>query len=105
MGEKELMVSTPLPTKYVKGNEESFETSFQALKIVGTTNVETEEGDPRPSRDAIIIAKVLINNGFQPNSATRKLRTIQTWLCGDCEEGKIGAESPTDITEPLPLFH
>ncbi|RDX75803.1 hypothetical protein CR513_44286, partial [Mucuna pruriens] len=65
MGEKELMIITPLPVKYVKGDEEALETSFQALEIVGTTNAEAEEGGSKLSRVAIMAAKVLINNGLQ----------------------------------------
>ncbi|RDX80768.1 hypothetical protein CR513_38633, partial [Mucuna pruriens] len=72
MGEKELMVSTPLLVEYVEGDEEAFETSFQALEIVGTTNAEIEGGDPRPSRAMIMAAKVLISNGFQPDKGPGK---------------------------------
>ncbi|RDX77672.1 hypothetical protein CR513_42166, partial [Mucuna pruriens] len=71
MGERELMVSTPLPVEYVEEDEEALETSFQALEIVGTTSVETE-GDPRPSRVAIMAAKVLISNDFQPGKGLGK---------------------------------
>ncbi|RDY05867.1 hypothetical protein CR513_10238, partial [Mucuna pruriens] len=71
-GEKELMVSTPLPAKYVKGDEEALETTFQALEIVGTTSAKTEGGDPRPSRVAIKAAKVLISNSFQPGKGLGK---------------------------------
>ncbi|RDY00493.1 hypothetical protein CR513_16323, partial [Mucuna pruriens] len=31
MGEKEMMINTPLPAEYVEGDEEALETSFQAL--------------------------------------------------------------------------
>ncbi|RDX70170.1 hypothetical protein CR513_50609, partial [Mucuna pruriens] len=58
MGEKELIINTPFL--------EALETSFQALEIVGTANTEVEGGDPKPSRVAIMAAKVLISNGFQP---------------------------------------
>ncbi|RDY04164.1 hypothetical protein CR513_12142, partial [Mucuna pruriens] len=66
MGEKEMMVSTPLPTIYIEGDEEALETSFQALEIVGTTSVEPERGDLKPSKAAIMAVKVLITNGFEP---------------------------------------
>ncbi|RDY10536.1 hypothetical protein CR513_04904, partial [Mucuna pruriens] len=72
MGEKELMVSTPIPVEYVEGDEESLETSFQALEIVSTTNTETEGGDLSPSIAAIMATKVLVNNGFQPGKGLGK---------------------------------
>ncbi|RDX92580.1 hypothetical protein CR513_25263, partial [Mucuna pruriens] len=74
MGEKELIVSTLLPDEYVEGGEEAHETSFQALEIVGTTSSEVEGGDRKPSRAAIMAAKVLISNGFEPSKGLgRKL--------------------------------
>ncbi|RDX67112.1 hypothetical protein CR513_54043, partial [Mucuna pruriens] len=72
MGEKGLMISTPLPVEYVEGDEEALETSFQVLEIVGTSNTEVEEGGPKLSRAAIMAAKVLISNGFQPDKGLGK---------------------------------
>ncbi|RDY08343.1 hypothetical protein CR513_07428, partial [Mucuna pruriens] len=66
MGEKEIMVSTPLPTDYIEEDEEALETSFQALEIVGTTITETGSDDTKPSKAVIMAAKVLITNGFKP---------------------------------------
>ncbi|RDX93693.1 Retrovirus-related Pol polyprotein from transposon 17.6, partial [Mucuna pruriens] len=42
-----------------------WKTSFQALEIVGTTSVEEEKGTSKPSKAAIMAAKILINNGFE----------------------------------------
>ncbi|RDX84938.1 hypothetical protein CR513_33938, partial [Mucuna pruriens] len=67
MGEKELKVSTPLPTEYVEGDREALETSFQALEIVGTTSVEAEEGGSKLSKETIMATKVIISNDFQPD--------------------------------------
>ncbi|RDX78066.1 hypothetical protein CR513_41713, partial [Mucuna pruriens] len=64
LGEKEMM--------YVEGDEEALETTFQALEIVGTTRVEGEKGIPKPSKAAIMAAKILINNGFEPGKGLRK---------------------------------
>ncbi|RDY04537.1 hypothetical protein CR513_11721, partial [Mucuna pruriens] len=58
--------------KYIKGDKEALETSFQALKIVGTTNAEAEEGGPKLSRPTIMVAKVLISNDFQPSKGLDK---------------------------------
>ncbi|RDX67655.1 hypothetical protein CR513_53436, partial [Mucuna pruriens] len=72
MGEKELMINTPLPIEYIEEDEETLETSFQALEIVGMTNVESKEGGPKPSRATIMEAKVLISNDFQPGKGLGK---------------------------------
>ncbi|RDX89960.1 hypothetical protein CR513_28211, partial [Mucuna pruriens] len=66
MWEKEIMVTTPFPTDYIE-DEEALETSFQALEIVGTTSIEMGSGDIKPSKVAIMAAKVLIANGFEPS--------------------------------------
>ncbi|RDY09918.1 hypothetical protein CR513_05650, partial [Mucuna pruriens] len=66
MGEKEMMVNTPLPMEYIEGDEEAMETSFQALEIVGTISIEAERGDVKPSKATIMAARVLITNGFEP---------------------------------------
>ncbi|RDY11603.1 hypothetical protein CR513_03703, partial [Mucuna pruriens] len=57
MGEKELMISTPLPAEYVEGDEEALETSFKALEIVGTTSAEAKREGPKLSRTTIMAAK------------------------------------------------
>ncbi|RDX72873.1 hypothetical protein CR513_47584, partial [Mucuna pruriens] len=72
MGEKEMMVSTPLPIEYMEGDEEALKTSFQALEIMGTTSVEGEKGIPKPSKAAIMAAKILISNGFEPGKGLGK---------------------------------
>ncbi|RDY06425.1 hypothetical protein CR513_09589, partial [Mucuna pruriens] len=54
MGEKDLIINTSLPNEYVKGGEEAFETSFQALKIVGMTSSKAEKGHRKLSKAAIM---------------------------------------------------
>ncbi|RDX83076.1 hypothetical protein CR513_36039, partial [Mucuna pruriens] len=70
MGEITLLISigpksSTSPSKYIKGDEEALKTFFQALEIIGTTSVEAEGGDPKPSKVMVMAAKVLISNGFQ----------------------------------------
>ncbi|RDX81447.1 hypothetical protein CR513_37865, partial [Mucuna pruriens] len=72
MGEKDIMVSTPFPTEYIEEDEEAMETSFQALEIVGTTNIKIGRGDIKPSKVVIMVAKVLITNGFKPGKGLRR---------------------------------
>ncbi|RDX93091.1 hypothetical protein CR513_24684, partial [Mucuna pruriens] len=67
MGKKEIMVITPFPMEYIEEDEEALETSFQALEIVGTTNIKTGRGEIKPSKAVIMVTKVLITNGFKPS--------------------------------------
>ncbi|RDY11932.1 hypothetical protein CR513_03344, partial [Mucuna pruriens] len=91
MGEKEMMISTPLPTEYVEGDEEALETSFQALEIVGTTSVEVERGDLKPSKGVIMAAKVLITNGFEPGKGLgRRLDGIAEPVTIQENLGRVG---------------
>ncbi|RDX70010.1 hypothetical protein CR513_50806, partial [Mucuna pruriens] len=60
MGEKELIVTIPLPVEYVEGDEEVLLTSFQALEIVGTTS---SHGHDSQSTD---------QQGFQPGKGLGK---------------------------------
>ncbi|RDX70652.1 hypothetical protein CR513_50076, partial [Mucuna pruriens] len=64
MGEKKLMISMPLPVEYIERDEEALETSFQTLEIMGTTSAEVEVGGLKPSKAAIMAAKMLIDNGI-----------------------------------------
>ncbi|RDX89644.1 hypothetical protein CR513_28608, partial [Mucuna pruriens] len=91
MGEREMMVSTPLLTKYIEGDEEALETSFQALKIVGTTSIEAKQGDLKPSKAAIMVAKVLITNGFEPDKGLgRRLDGIAKSVAIQENLGRVG---------------
>ncbi|RDY13951.1 hypothetical protein CR513_01042, partial [Mucuna pruriens] len=36
MGERELVITTPVPEEYIKGDEEALEASFQSLKVEST---------------------------------------------------------------------
>ncbi|RDX93003.1 hypothetical protein CR513_24782, partial [Mucuna pruriens] len=72
MGEKELMISMPLPAEYVKGDEKALETSFQALEIVETTSSELERGSPKFLKATIMAKKVLIGHNYQPGKGLGK---------------------------------
>ncbi|RDX80080.1 hypothetical protein CR513_39406, partial [Mucuna pruriens] len=72
MGEKEIIFNTPLPMYYIEEYEEALETSFQALEIVGITSIETGSSNIKPSKVAIMVAKVLIANGFEPGKGLRR---------------------------------
>ncbi|RDX89092.1 hypothetical protein CR513_29217, partial [Mucuna pruriens] len=65
MGEKELIVSIPTLARYIEGNKEALETSFQSLEVAGTTDAKPE--NPNPFRAEIMETWVLIKGGYQPD--------------------------------------
>ncbi|RDY12610.1 hypothetical protein CR513_02558, partial [Mucuna pruriens] len=60
MGEKELVISTPTPEEYIEGEEEALETSFQALEISNSENINST-----PATEKMKI-RVMIKEGYQP---------------------------------------
>ncbi|RDX78132.1 hypothetical protein CR513_41639, partial [Mucuna pruriens] len=101
------MISTPLPVEYVKGDEEALKTSFKALEIVGTTSAKSEGGSLKPSKAAIMVAKVLIGHSYQPSKGLGKdLEGIVelTRLHQGYKRG-ISVKDPTNTTRPLSLLH
>ncbi|RDY00938.1 hypothetical protein CR513_15785, partial [Mucuna pruriens] len=85
-----MMVSMPFPTEYIK-DEEALETSFQALEIVGTTSIEAKRGNLKPSKAAIMAAKVLITNGFEPSKGlVRRLNSIANLVAIQENPGRVG---------------
>ncbi|RDX93253.1 hypothetical protein CR513_24512, partial [Mucuna pruriens] len=91
VGEREMMVSTPFPTEYVEEDEEALENSCQALEIVGTTSIEAERGNLKPSKAVIMAEKVLITNGFEPcKGLGRRLDGIADPVAIPENPGRVG---------------
>ncbi|RDX73374.1 hypothetical protein CR513_47034, partial [Mucuna pruriens] len=65
-GEKELIISTPTLAEYIEGDNEALETSFQSLEIASTTGAAIEQGSSKPSREEIMVARIIIEEGYQP---------------------------------------
>ncbi|RDX64786.1 hypothetical protein CR513_56613, partial [Mucuna pruriens] len=63
MGERELVISTPAPEEYIEEDEESLETSFQALEL--TTGSEMKSLMP-PATVGKMAFRVMIKEGYQP---------------------------------------
>ena len=60
------MVSCPSATPYVEAAEESFETAFQALEIEDNAYVETFSMRPDFSDASMMVARVMLKNGYEP---------------------------------------
>ena len=65
-GEEDILVSCPSSTPDVEATEESLETSFQALEIVSSAYVESPLVQPRLSGAALMVARVMLRDGYEP---------------------------------------
>ena len=64
-GEEDILVSCPSSTPYVEAAEESLETSFQVLEIVSNAYVESPLMHLRLSGTALMVARVMLNDGYE----------------------------------------
>ncbi|XP_052723845.1 uncharacterized protein LOC128193782 [Vigna angularis] len=64
-GEEDLLVSGPSSTRYIEAAEEALETAFQSLEIVGNTYVEPFLVNPHLSGTSIMMAKVMLKEGYK----------------------------------------
>ena len=65
-GEEDILISCSSSTPYVEAAEESLETSFQALEIVSSAYVESPLVQPRLSGAALMVARVMLRDGYEP---------------------------------------
>ncbi|RDY11087.1 hypothetical protein CR513_04289, partial [Mucuna pruriens] len=63
MGVQELVISIPVPEEYIERDEESLETSFQALEFMPDSNA---EGASSSSAIEEMAFRVIIREGYQP---------------------------------------
>ncbi|XP_052732430.1 uncharacterized protein LOC128196229 [Vigna angularis] len=63
-GEEDLLVSGPSSTRYIEAAEEALETAFQSLEIVGNACVEPFPLNPRLSCASIMMAKIMLKEGY-----------------------------------------
>ncbi|RDX83624.1 Retrovirus-related Pol polyprotein from transposon 17.6, partial [Mucuna pruriens] len=64
MGERELVITTPVPEEYIEGDEEALEASFQSLEVEGTKGGKLEGATlPPPTNTAL---QIMIKEGYQP---------------------------------------
>ncbi|XP_022632809.1 uncharacterized protein LOC106780655 [Vigna radiata var. radiata] len=64
-GEEDLLVSGPSFARYIEAAEESLETAFQSLEIVGNAYVEPFPINPHLSCASIMVAKVMLKEGYK----------------------------------------
>ena len=71
-GEEDLLISCPSSMPYVKTAKEALETAFQSFKIVSNTSVESLPICPRMSSAAIMVARVMLGHGYEPDMGLGK---------------------------------
>ncbi|XP_019430352.1 PREDICTED: uncharacterized protein LOC109337762 [Lupinus angustifolius] len=74
MGEEDMLVSRSLDTPYIEAAEEVIRTSFQALEIANASFVGggTHTLRPQPSEALLMMAKVMLQKGYQPGKGLGK---------------------------------
>ena len=65
-GEEDMLVSCPSSAPYVEAAEESLETAFQSFEVVSCASVDPSPSLPSFSKAAIMVARVMLRNGFEP---------------------------------------
>ena len=65
-GEEDMLVSCASSAPYVEAAEESLETTFQSFEVVSCASVEQSSLLPSISNAAIMVARVVLRNGFEP---------------------------------------
>ena len=71
-GEEDMLVSCPSSAPYVEAAEESLETAFQSFEVVSCASVEPSPSLPSLSKAAIMVARVMLRNGFEPGMGLGK---------------------------------
>ncbi|KAL5187153.1 hypothetical protein HKD37_05G012879 [Glycine soja] len=65
-------MSCPSSAPYVEAAEESLETAFQSFEVVSCASVEPSPSLPSLSKAAIMVARVMLRNGFEPRMGLGK---------------------------------
>ena len=104
-GEDDVLVSCPSSMPYVEAAEESLETTFQSFEVVSVASVDSFSGQPCLSDAAIMMARVMLGNGYEPRMGLGKDNGSRTSLIsarGNC--GKFGLDykpTQTDIRKSV----
>ncbi|RDY06249.1 hypothetical protein CR513_09796, partial [Mucuna pruriens] len=99
MGEKELIITTPMPEEYIEGDEETLEASFQSLEVEGIARLERghKHRSRRPSRRRTVDRQ----RKAEIRGPTKDLESVN--LGGEIEgrEVRIGKQIPPDLRAKL----
>ena len=90
-GEEDILVSCPSSMPYVEAAEESLETTFQSFEVVSIAFVDSFSRQPCLSDTAVMVARVMLGNGYELGMGLGKDNGGRTSLIsarGNC--GKFG---------------
>jgi len=85
------LVSCPSSMPYVEVAEESLETAFQSFEVVSIASVDSLSGQPCLSDTAMMVAQVMLGNGYEPEMGLGKNNGGRTSLVSTRgNHGKFG---------------
>ena len=71
-GEEDILVSCPSSMPFMEAAEESLETAFQSFEVVSISSVDSLFGQPCLSDAAVMMARVMLGNGYEPGMGLGK---------------------------------
>ena len=71
-GEEDILVSCPSSMPYVEVAKESLETAFQSFEMVSISSMDSFSGQPCLLDTAVMVARVMLGNGFEPGMGLGK---------------------------------
>ena len=90
-GEEDILVSCSSSMPYVEATEESLETAFQSFEVVSIASVDSFSGQPCLSDTAMMVARVMLGNGYEPGMGLGKNNGGRTSLISTRgNRGKFG---------------
>ena len=90
-GEEDVLVSCPSSMPYVEAAEESLETTFQSFEVVSIAAVDSLSRQPRLSDAAMMVARVMLGHGYEPEMGLGKNNGYRTSLVSTRgNRGKFG---------------
>jgi len=90
-GEEDILVSCPSSMSYVEAAEESLETAFQSFEVLNIAFVDSLSRQPCLSDTAVMVAQVMLGNGYEPEMGLGKNNGGRTSLVSTRgNRGKFG---------------
>jgi len=71
-GEEDILVSCTSSMPYVEAAEESLETAFQSFEVVSISSVDSSSGQPCLPDTTVMVARVMLGNGYEPGMGLGK---------------------------------
>jgi len=90
-GEEDILVSCPSSMPYVEAAKESLETTFQSFEVISIASIDSLSGQPCLSDMAMMVARVMLGNGYEPGMGLGKNNGSRTSLVSTRgNRGKFG---------------